>query len=238
MPRLFAIGDIHGCRGLLDALLGQLRLTPGDRMVFLGDYVDRGPDSRGVIERLLQLRQAYPETVFLRGNHEQMLLDTLAEWGRLPDWEPLRRHSAAFRAAAPASDAQLWLANGGHQALVSYDIPFETWEASPDLTPLPASHLEFLQQTVLWHVEDGWLFVHADADPAHPPAGQDPYRLLWARNPAPAAGPWPRLVVGHTPTRDNRPADEPGRLNLDTGAVYGRALSCCDLRSGILWQAH
>lgn len=237
MPRLLAFGDIHGCRDLLAALLQQVRPTSGDRLVFLGDYVDRGPDSRGVIEHLLQLRQTHPETVFLRGNHEQMLLDAFAEWGRLPDWEPLRRRSAAFRAAAPPSDVQLWLANGGYQALASYGIPFETLD-SPDLTRLPAAHLAFLRQTVLWHVEDDWLFVHADADPARPPAKQDPYRLLWSRHPAPAAGPWPRLVVGHTPTRDGRPADEPGRLNLDTGAVYGRALSCCDLRSGNLWQAH
>jgi serine/threonine protein phosphatase 1 len=76
--RLLALGDIHGCRRPLAALLEQVAPTADDRVVFLGDYIDRGPDSAGVIDDLLELRARFPETVFLRGNHEQMLLDVLA----------------------------------------------------------------------------------------------------------------------------------------------------------------
>lgn len=73
--RLLAIGDIHGCRGQLRALLEQVRPTMDDRVVFLGDYVDRGPDSAGVLDDLVAFGARFPQTVFLRGNHEQMLTD-------------------------------------------------------------------------------------------------------------------------------------------------------------------
>lgn len=76
--RVLAFGDIHGCRRELATLLEQVAPTGDDQLVFLGDYIDRGPDSAGVIDELLQLRERWPRSVFLRGNHEQMLLDVLA----------------------------------------------------------------------------------------------------------------------------------------------------------------
>jgi serine/threonine protein phosphatase 1 len=95
--RLLAIGDIHGCRLPLRDLLAQVAPTAADQLVFLGDYVDRGPDSAGVIEDLLELRARLPRTVFLCGNHEQMLLDVLA-----------------------GGDPSTFLLNGGTQTIVSY----------------------------------------------------------------------------------------------------------------------
>lgn len=95
--RLLAIGDIHGCRRQLAALLDLVRPTAADTLVFLGDYIDRGTDSAGVVTDLLELRQRCPHSVFLRGNHEQMLLDLLA-----------------------GEDPTRFLANGGGRTMASY----------------------------------------------------------------------------------------------------------------------
>jgi serine/threonine protein phosphatase 1 len=92
--RLLAVGDIHGHREKLSRLLELVAPTGQDQVVFLGDYIDRGPQSREVIEELLAFRQRFPQTVFLRGNHEQILLDALVEEGKtatcrqdgFPDW--------------------------------------------------------------------------------------------------------------------------------------------------------
>ncbi len=97
-PRLLAIGDIHGCRRPLQALLDQVKPTVDDTLVFLGDYIDRGPDSAGVITDLLELRARLPHCVFLRGNHEQMLLDLLA-----------------------GADGTTFLLNGGGRTIASYE---------------------------------------------------------------------------------------------------------------------
>ncbi|MEZ4601506.1 MAG: metallophosphoesterase family protein [Syntrophotaleaceae bacterium] len=95
--RLLAVGDIHGQLSLLRDLLRQVDPAQGDQLVFLGDYIDRGPDSKGVINFLLELRQQFPGIVFLKGNHEAMLLDYLAGRDRL-----------------------LYLLNGGSRTLDSY----------------------------------------------------------------------------------------------------------------------
>lgn len=95
--RLLAVGDIHGCRDQLRDLLAQVVPCADDRLVFLGDYIDRGPDSAGVVDDLLRLRERFPDSVFLRGNHEQMLLDVLA-----------------------GDDPAAFLFNGGGKTIASY----------------------------------------------------------------------------------------------------------------------
>lgn len=96
--RLLAFGDIHGCCRQLRELVGQVRPTAQDRLVFLGDYVDRGPDSAGVVAELLQLQRRFPQSIFLRGNHEEMLLDVLA-----------------------GHDPTVFLGNGGGTTIASYE---------------------------------------------------------------------------------------------------------------------
>lgn len=98
-PRLLAIGDIHGCRRQLQALLDQVEPTAADTLVFLGDYIDRGADSAGVVSDLLELRAHLPGSIFLRGNHEQMLLDLLA-----------------------GADPTTFLLNGGGKTIASYEM--------------------------------------------------------------------------------------------------------------------
>ena len=84
MPNLYAIGDIHGQRGMLDMLIEKVPLEKDDEIVFIGDYIDRGPDSRGVVDAVLEFKLAYPNTTCLRGNHEDMFLDYIKEEGRYP----------------------------------------------------------------------------------------------------------------------------------------------------------
>ena len=196
---LYAIGDVHGCVRTLDELLRQLDLTPDDELVFVGDYVDRGPDSRATIERLLEVEAASeagtgPSTIFLRGNHDQMMLNH----------------------AEGVGDFELWRTNGGLATLASY-------EAAGDRT-IPAHHVEFLNRTQLAYDTPHAVFVHAGLDPsktvAENLADPNPRVFLWTRAHLDAdLSKWEKPVVtGHTPVPT--PTNMPRLINVDTGAVY------------------
>src|SRR5262249_48726451 len=128
---LYAVGDIHGERERLAALLASLPLQPDDRIVFVGDYMDRGPHAKGVVDLLLSLADDYA-CVFLAGNHESMFLDFLG-------W----RGEAYF-----AGDA--FLANGGDRTLASYGY-FELADPAPQHLALPAAHEKFYRELALYH---------------------------------------------------------------------------------------
>lgn len=205
--RLLAIGDIHGCRDQLQGLLNQVAPTVNDRLVFLGDYIDRGDDSPGVLDDLLALQRQLPKTVFLKGNHEQMLLEYLA------------------------GDLGIgYLLNGGSATLQQYGR-----RGTPRLPP---SHRDFLGNLQLSWRQDGFLFVHAGLKPGVAIADQSENDLLWIRqeylsHPDPCE--WGVVVVhGHTPQQEV--TLESCRIGLDTGAVYGRRLSCCDVLTRQTWQ--
>lgn len=201
--RLLAVGDIHGCLEQLRALMARVAPTQNDQVVFLGDYVDRGPDSRGVLDFLRDFGRSFPHSVFLKGNHEAMFLDFLSGRDRLS-----------------------FLANGGQQTLESYGGD-----------EIPADHLRFLDNLRLYHETADFIFVHAGMRPGLPPARQTEEDLLWIRNEFLNSNyNWGKTVVfGHTP-QSNGPLLQPGRMGLDTGAVYGRALTCCDVESGRCWS--
>lgn len=204
--RLLAIGDIHGCRLALRSLLALLSPTRCDRIVFLGDYIDRGPDPRGVIDTLLAVRRRVMRCTFLMGNHERMLLDVL-EGRNLP----------------------LYLANGGLVTLLAY--------MTEGQLRLPASHRRFLHSLQRFHVTGSHIFVHAGLRPGCPLRQQTEEDLLWIRDEFLASdADWGKTVVfGHTPMR--KPLLRPRRIGLDTGAVYGGALTACDLQTRRCWQA-
>ncbi len=191
---LIAIGDIHGCAKSFDALLRTLDPSPDDHLLFVGDYIDRGPDSKGVIDRLLSLREEV-ECTFLRGNHEAMMLDYL--------------DNGTFR---------LWGMNGGVSTLESYR---EDEEGSVDI---PSAHAQFVRDTKLYHETDDFFFVHAGLNPRRTIAenraeeGEDTF--LWERGHLEAEEvAWEKTVVcGHTP--QPTPINRDKLILIDTGCVY------------------
>ncbi|AKT43653.1 metallophosphoesterase family protein [Chondromyces crocatus] len=210
--RVLAIGDIHGCSLALDTLLEAVDLRPDDRLVTLGDYVDRGPDSRGVIDRLIALSDA-GLLIPLRGNHEQMML----------------------RARSSTDLAALWLRAGGHQTLTSY-APSDRDGTFDDV---PGAHWDFFEHTcAIFHETDTHFFVHAGAAPDEPLARQRPAVLLWEpfHNALPHCS-GKIMVCGHTAQRDGRPMNIGHAICIDTWACGGAWLTCLDVTSGRLWQA-
>lgn len=223
---LYAVGDIHGEREKLDALLARLPLRSGDRFVFTGDYIDRGPDAFGVVERLLKLSTEFP-CLFLMGNHESMLLDFLGWKGR-----------AYF-----AGDA--FLANGGACTLASYGY-FDRDAPSPVGFRLPTVHEEFFRTLRLWHLDGDYLFVHAGLAPAQL-AENDvdfalrrarPVDLLWRRDTWDQPHRLGRTIVyGHTPAPDLEVRwNLPFSIGIDTGATFGGSLTAIRLPDETLFQ--
>ena len=202
---LYAIGDVHGCAATLDALLARLAedaggaLKPSDTLVFVGDYVDRGPDSPAVLDQMLALERDSdaglgPRCVFLRGNHDQMMLDYVDGTG----------------------DSELWWTNGGQTTMAAY-------RRRGDLR-LPPDHVAFLRRTAVVAEVGGFAFVHAGLDTRRSVAANladpDPHIALWTRQHLGAdLGAWEMPVVcGHTPVRE--PLNQPRLIDVDTGAVF------------------
>lgn len=203
---LIAIGDIHGCPATLDVLLDRLAPGPDDHLVFVGDYIDRGPDSKAVIERLLALKEEPPACTFLRGNHEALMLDYLAGGS-----------NGEERSEAQATQAlRLWQQNGGGRTLRSY--------ANGQTVRLPEAHVAFVQETERYHETPDFFFVHAGLDPRRTVREnveqEDDRTFLWTRDhfQAPEVA-WEKPVVcGHTPQR--QPIDREKLIAIDTGCVY------------------
>lgn len=204
--RLLAVGDIHGCRDQLRRLLAEVAPGADDLMVFMGDFIDRGPDSRGVLADLIEFRRHFPQSVFLRGNHEQMFLDYLDGRDRLS-----------------------FLLNGGTATLKSY--------GAGTTANIPEEHLAFLRGLPCRYDHGEFVFVHAGLRPGIPLAEQKDEDLLWIRREfLDSDFDWGRTIVfGHTPQQ--APLLEPRRIGVDTGAVYGRVLTCCEVRTRRCWQA-
>jgi serine/threonine protein phosphatase 1 len=212
--RTYVIGDIHGCLNELNALLDFLRPDSNDQVCFLGDYVDRGTDSKGVIARLIQLRDEGPRCTFLKGNHEAMLLAYLGHAGLYGD---------AF------------LLNGGGRTLASYGISAHPQSAAE--VRLPREHEAFLV-SLERDVRLGEFFcVHAGLHPGRPLEKQTDEDRFWIREgfiTVPHRFPF-TILFGHTPQRDVF-LDLPYKIGLDTGLVYGNKLSCLELETKSLFQ--
>ncbi len=212
--REFVIGDLHGCADELEVLLDALQPSQVDTLVFLGDYIDRGPNSAGVVERLLRLREEGVRCVFLKGNHEDMFLDFLGLGGHYGD---------AF------------LFNGGYATLDSYGVQRS---AGTELAQqLPAAHRQFFLGLQLTYTTGNFLCVHAGINPLLPLEEQREEELLWIREEfLRCPHRLGRIVLfGHTPQREVF-VDLPYKIGLDTGLVYGNKLSCLELGEKELWQ--
>lgn len=212
--RTLAIGDIHGCSRALDLLLDRVDPQPADLVITLGDYVDRGPDSRGVLDRLLAL-EARCRLVPLRGNHDLMMLAARED----------RQHFDE------------WLRCGGRQALASYQA---SQDAGTFAEAIAAEHWRFLRQRCLAYRETAThIFVHASLCPDLPLDDQPAYKLYWERL---EPEKWRQhnsgktMICGHSSQRSGVPLVLAGAVCLDTW-VYGDGwLTCLDVKSDAYWQ--
>ena len=212
---IYAIPDIHGQSAMLDHALARIERDggPDARIVFLGDLVDRGPDSRAVIERLSQGQaEGRPWTV-LRGNHDQMFMDFLDTGGL---------QFRQIKSGLSWRDRRL----GGAATLASYGVtdPDDTaaWQAAQ--AAVPQTHRDWLATLPLWHEVGDLLFVHAGIRPDVPLSRQDPMDLMWIREgflEYQGAHPW-LVVHGHTALEF--PQYFGNRVDLDAGAGHGHPL--------------
>ena len=201
MPLIYAVGDIHGSLGKLKSLIDACRQHAGGRamtLVFLGDDIDRGPQSAGVVRLLIGLESELPaRVVALKGNHEAMAVDVLD--GAMP--------------------LGSWFLNGAAPTLQSYGVD--------DVAALPRRHTDWMRALPLSYDDGRRLFVHAGVNPDKPLDAQDEQDLLWIREPfLDDERDYGRLIVhGHTPLLTAAPELRRNRLNLDTGAVFGGPLT-------------
>ena len=224
--RIYAVGDVHGRADLLsriaDLIDEDLVRSPVAESVtvFLGDYVDRGPDSRGVLERVS--RGDFPTPVVpLLGNHETMLLDFLAD---------------------PETGIS-WRQNGGLETLHSYGLDVRgLWAgrgfdglAEDFRQVLPQAHLDLIDAAQLWFTAGDYFFCHAGIRPGAPLEAQKEGDLLWIRDPflSSKANFGKMVVHGHTPVME--PEVRPNRINIDTGAFVSERLTCVALEADQHW---
>lgn len=218
--RVYAVGDIHGRFDLLRALHESVARDAAEYhdvrrvLVYVGDYVDRGPESRETIDHLLDHPLPGFETVHLMGNHERAMLDFLDD-----------------TAVGP-----MWMRNGGGETMFSYgvDIAWDPKEPEASLARmqaelhrfLPARHRAFLESLKLSHVEGDYLFVHAGVRPDRPLDHQEPEDLLWIREEFLSSRAEFGKVVVHGHTISEEPVLRPNRIGIDTGAFATGRLTC------------
>ena len=229
--QVFAVGDIHGCKELLNVIHNKIieasKNKEGEKLlIYLGDYIDREPDIKGTIQTLIDFQPENFTKVFLLGNHEQMLLDFMAG----------KRNSL-----------YIWLSNGGLETLESYGSDMNSYiDHSMELKDeelirkqftrlLPFSHKNFFNQLILNYEWGNYFFVHAGINPDLPIEKQEKETMLWTReknffNPKMTCS---KIIVhGHTPVE--KIEKYPFRINLDTGSFYSGKLSCLKIENGEL----
>jgi serine/threonine protein phosphatase 1 len=215
--RTIAIGDIHGCSAALAALLDAIDPAPADTFITLGDYIDRGPDSRGVLDQLVAL-SGQCALVPLLGNHEELLVAALR------DREALKR----------------WLSCGGVETLRSYGWA-RTGHRRALADWIPNQHLEFLARCRAYHEMASHLFVHAGFVPDLPMSQQPGEVLRWrVTSPQTAVQHCSDkvAVVGHTPQWSGEVLDLGFLLCIDTNCNRGGWLTALDITTGHIWQAN
>ena len=209
----WVIGDIHGCANALQTLLNNLPLRSNDIIITVGDYVDRGANSYGVIEQLLHLAKNY-RLHALRGNHEIMML----------------------RAKNNSDEYREWLQNGGDKTLASYS-PFAD---KGNINDIPDHHWLFLEKCLPYYEATNHFIVHANAYPDFPLNEQPDYMLYWESLNATAA---PHMsgkimICGHTPQKTGLPQHQSHAICIDTYAYGGGWLTCLNLETLKYWQAN
>lgn len=209
--RTLAMGDIHGCFGALAAIVEAAKIEADDLLITLGDYVDRGPNSNGVLEWLIR-RRGRGLLIALQGNHELMMVKARSDSRHVADW----------------------LRNGGDATLRSYS-PLDDEGRIDDV---PEYHWEFLENHCRsWHETKHHFFVHANAYPDLALDEQPDYMLFWEKfdDPPPHVS-GKIMVCGHTPQKSGIPQNLGHAICIDTWAHGGGWLTCLDVESGKYWQ--
>jgi serine/threonine protein phosphatase 1 len=211
--RTLAVGDIHGCLTALDTVLEAAAFGPDDRLVALGDFVDRGPSSRGTLDRLIALHGA-GRLVPILGNHDEMFLASLLGLAR-----------------------NMWLWFGGAETLQSYG------HAPDDdpLSNVPPEHLEFLRTACIPYYEtERQIFTHATLSPELPLSEQTGSVLRWDKLSGPVRHVSGKMLIcGHTRQHSGHPLVMPSTVCIDTGVYASDGwLTCLDVRTGEYWQAN
>lgn len=215
--RLYAVGDIHGRKTEVEILLAHLenseKLSKDDIVLFIGDYVDRGQESRDVVDLLIRFKARHQQTIFLRGNHEDMLLGFLGLGGH---------------------EGNVYLVNGGALTLTSYGI--DQQGSAPELREalqqrMPPEHMAFFQNLEGYVIAGDYVFAHAGLNPLRDLRMQIAADLFWIREDFIHNNHYFRrtIVFGHTPYEEVL-FHLPYKIGIDTGLVYGNALTCIEVK--------
>jgi serine/threonine protein phosphatase 1 len=209
MPRTIAIGDVHGCSKALDALIEAIQPTPVDTLVMLGDYVDRGPDSRGVLDRLIELGSRC-RLVPILGNHDQMMLDTLN-----------------------GEDSEIWLEVGGREALESYETTEDLDVIPSDHVAFLKSSLPFHETDshIFAHAN-----YYPDIPMAEQTEDMLRWESLKSFTPGPHES-GKRVIVGHSSQKSGEILDLGHLVCLDTFCYGGGWLTAMEVQTDRVWQA-
>ena len=216
--RVYCVGDIHGRNDLLCEMLGLVefhkRHYTGDvKYVFLGDYIDRGEDSKKVLDTLIDFGRMHDGVCFLRGNHEQVLLDFLQD--------PLV--------------AKNWLVYGGIDTLISYNVPVRKMPSVEGdfrelqkglMQKIPPAHLKFLRSCELFFELGNCFFVHAGISPDVPLQEQREEDLLWIKDEFVRSNQKYSKLIVHGHSIEDEPVVNHNRIGLDTGAYVTGKLTC------------
>lgn len=213
--RTLAIGDIHGCLAPLKLLWETIKPQPNDRIIFVGDYVDRGSDSKGVIDFLIELQESQKFNItFLSGNHEEKFF--LARFG--------------------GSEMADWLAYwGGKETLESYSNN----GSEPSIDNIPESHWEFLRKCKPYAETENHIFVHANLEADVPASEQLPFTLIHKKFGIPLphfSG--KTMICGHTAQQSHLPADLGHAICIDTDPGRGGWLTCLEVETRKCWQTN
>jgi len=198
--KIYAVGDIHGCYAKLVDLMNRIDIHhESDTLIFIGDYIDRGPDSFEVVDYLIELKKHVPHAIFLKGNHEELFEDYIAGESRLD-----------------------YLINGGQKTLESY----LHHRQKPDDFPIPDEHMEFFNSLRPYHETEEYIFVHAGLREKIPLEQQATEDLYWIRRKfIDSHHDFGKMIIfGHTPFQE--PMVQPNKIGIDTGAAYGNKLTC------------
>lgn len=194
MQRIIAIGDVHGCNNAFQKMLfDELQVTKEDAVYLVGDYIDRGPDSKGVIDTILSLQEKDFQIHCLRGNHEEMMMDSLMDETLFPRW----------------------VKNGGAETLESFHIE--------SYSEMPGKYVRFFDDTKYYIDTGDYIFVHAGLNFKLENLFEDREAMIWIRNYNPVQPVLENkiLIHGHTPKPLEYILTQKGNcINIDAGCVY------------------